>query len=196
MRRAVGEVFARPEYHWVPRRHPLQWLGHWLHTLLAWLNRMDETHHTVFQLLLWVAIVVLLSILVHFGYLAWRIYRSTVQPGRPAPVAPGLQLEDAGAHLRRAEELARSGRFAEALAHRFTAVILQLDRARALQFHPSKTPAEYAGEAALDAAGRATLTGLVARLYRHVFGAAPCDATGYSDFGDDAQLVLQHVLPH
>ncbi len=42
MRRAVGAVFARPEYHWVPRRHPLQWLGHWLHTSLAWLNRMDE----------------------------------------------------------------------------------------------------------------------------------------------------------
>jgi len=192
----VGEVFARPEYHWVPRRHPLQWLSHWLHSLLTWLNRMDETHHTLFQLLLWLAIVLLLVILVHFGYLAWRIYRSTVRPDGPVPVAPGLRLEDAGAHLRRAEELARAGRYAEALAHRFTAVILQLDGARALHFHPSKTPAEYAGEAALDAAGRATLTGLVARLYRHVFGAAPCDAVCYRDFGADAQLVLQHVLPH
>jgi len=192
----VGEVFARPEYHWVPRRHPLQWLSHWLHSLLTWLNRMDETHHTLFQLLLWLAIVLLLVILVHFGYLAWRIYRSTVRPDGPVPVAPGLRLEDAGAHLRRAEELARAGRYAEALAHRFTAVILQLDGARALHFHPSKTPAEYVGEAALDAAGRATLTGLVARLYRHVFGAAPCDAVCYRDFGADAQLVLQHVLPH
>ena len=183
----MGEVFARPEYHWVPRRHPLQWLSHWLHSLLTWLNRMDETHHTLFQLLLWLAIVLLLVILVHFGYLAWRIY--------PAPVAPGLRLEDAHAHLRRAEELARLGRYAEALAHRFTAVILELESARALHFHPSKTPAEYAGEAALDAAGRATLTGLVARLYRHLFGAVPCDAQGYRDFGADAQLVLQHVLP-
>ena len=113
----------------------------------------------------------------------------------PAPVAPGLRLEDAHAHLRRAEELARLGRYAEALAHRFTAVILELESARALHFHPSKTPAEYAGEAALDAAGRATLTGLVARLYRHLFGAVPCDAQGYRDFGADAQLVLQHVLP-
>ena len=191
----MGEVFARPEYHWVPRRHPLQWLSHWLHALLAWLNRMDEMHHTLFQLLLWSATVLLVAILVHFGYVAWRIYRSTVQRAGPAPVAPGLRLEDAHAHLRRAEELARLGRYAEALAHRFTAVILELESARALHFHPSKTPAEYAGEAALDAAGRATLTGLVARLYRHLFGAVPCDAQGYRDFGADAQLVLQHVLP-
>ena len=196
MRRAVGEVFARPEYHWVPRRHPLQWLSHWLHALQSWLNHMDETHHTLFQVLLWGATVLLLVILVHFGYVAWRIYRSTVRPAGPAPVAPGLRLEDAGAHLRRAEELARAGRYAEALAHRFTAVILELEGARALHFHPSKTPAEYAGEAALDAAGRATLTALVARLYRHVFGAVPCDAQGYRDFGADAQLVLQHVHPH
>ena len=192
----MGEVFARPEYHWVPRRHPLQWLSHWLAALQAWLNRMDETHPTLFQVLLWGATVLLLVVLVHFGYVAWRIYRSTVRPAGPAPVAPGLRLEDARAHLQRAEELARAGCYAEALAHRFTAVILELERARALRFHPSKTPAEYAGEAALDAAGRATLTALVVRLYRHVFGAVPCDAQGYNDFGANAQLVLQHVLPH
>ena len=157
---------------------------------------MDETHHTLFQVLLWGATVLLLVILVHFGYVAWRIYRSTVRPAGSVPVAPGLRLEDALAHLRRAEELARAGRYAEALAHRFTAVLLDLEGARALRFHPSKTPAEYVGEAALDAAGRATLTGLVVRLYRHVFGAVPCDVQGYRDFGADAQLVLQHVLPH
>ncbi len=189
-------MFARPEYHWVPRRHPLQWLSHWLHALQAWLNRLDETHPTLFQVFLWGATVLLLAILVHFGYVAWRIYRSTVHRAGPTSVAPGLRLEDARAHLRRAEELARAGRYAEALAHRFTAVILDLEGARALHFHPSKTPAEYAGEAALDAAGRATLTALVVRLYRHVFGAVPCDAQGYRDFGADAQLVLLHVLPH
>jgi hypothetical protein len=196
VRRAVGEVLARPEYHWVAPRHPLQWLANTLHAFQVWLNRMNDSHPLVFHLVQWGSIVVLVSILVHFGYIAWRIYRATVHPAGAAAAVPGLRLEDARAHYQRADALAREGRYSEALAHRFTAVILDLERARALRFHPSKTPAEYAGEAALDETGRATLTGLVARLYRHLFGAVPCDAQGYRDFGTDAQLVLQHVLPH
>ena len=196
VRRAVGQVFARPEYQWLARRHPFAWLGRAWRALLAWLDRMSTAHPLVTQVVLWAAIALLVAILVHFGYVAWRIYRSTVHPVGPAPAAAGLGLEDARAHLALAEELARAGRYPEALAHRFTAVVLELERARALHFHPSKTPAEYAGEAALDQDGRATLTALVARLYRHCFGAVPCDADAYSSFGADAQLVLQHVLPH
>src|SRR5439155_4298789 len=69
-------------------------------------------------------------------------------------------------------DLARGGRYAEALAHRFLAVVLELDRLKALRFHTSKTPAEYVGEARLTDAGRATLAGLVAQLYQ--IGRASC----------------------
>jgi hypothetical protein len=196
VRRAVGEVFHRPEYRWLPARRPLQWLSRWLHAFQAWLNDVDTTHPILFQVILWGSITLLVAILVHFGYIGWRIYRSTVRPPGPVAAAPGLQIEDAAAHMRRADELARAGHYTEALAHRFLAIVLELERARALRFHPSKTPAEYAGEARLDPAGQATLAGLVARLYRHCFGAVPCDADGYRTFGDDAQLVLRHVLPH
>lgn len=196
VRRAVGEVFSRPEYRWLPTRHPLQWLGRWLRAFQAWLNQVDTTHPVLFQLILWGSITLLVAILVHFGYIGWRIYAATVRPPGPAAATAGLRFEDASAHLRRAEQFARDGRYTEALAHRFTAIVLELERARALRFHPSKTPAEYAGEARLDAAGQTTLIGLVARLYRHCFGAVPCDADDYRAFGDDAQLVLQHVLPH
>ena len=71
-------------------------------------------------------------------------------------------------------ELARAGRYAEALGQRFLALVLELDRRKALRFHASKTPAEYVGEARLTDRGRASLAGLVAQLYRHLFAAVPC----------------------
>jgi Domain of unknown function (DUF4129) len=74
-------------------------------------------------------------------------------------------------------------------------VVLELDRAEALRFHASKTPAEYVGEARLDDMGRATFATLVARLYRHLFGAQPCDEMDYRDFGDTADQLRAHVVP-
>jgi len=62
-----------------------------------------------------------------------------------------------------------------------------------VQFDTSKTPAEYIGETRLVAEARATLVGLVERLYRHVFGAEPCDARAYDEFGAAAQSVTRHV---
>ena len=102
---------------------------------------------------------------------------------------------DARSHLARAEELARAGRYAEALGHRFLAVVLELERADAVRFHVSKTPAEYVGEVRLDDAGRTTFAALVASLYRHLFGAVPCDEVEYQEFGATAQQVTRHVLP-
>ena len=52
------------------------------------------------------------------------------------------------------------------------------------------------GEARLDETGRATFAGLVARLYRHVFGAAPCDEPAYLEFGAAADGLREHVVPN
>jgi hypothetical protein len=35
----------------------------------------------------------------------------------------------------------------------------------------------------------------VASLYRHLFGAVPCDALEYQAFGATAQQVTRHVVP-
>src|SRR3989442_1145891 len=118
------------------------------------------------------------------GYVVWRITRPTARtPAGGAEGIGGRELEDARAHRARAEELARAGRYAEALAYRFVALVLELERRRALAFHPSKTPAEYVGEARLDAAGRASLAELVARLYRPLFGGVPRGEGGDREFG-------------
>jgi Domain of unknown function (DUF4129) len=193
LRRAVAEVFARPTYRWTTGRTLLDWLAEQLGRFLDWLGRAEASHPAVFQAVLVLLVLALLGVLAHMGYVVWRITRPTARTAGRVPGATGLRLEDARAHRERAERLAREGRYAEALAHRFIALLLDLDRNEALKFHPSKTPAEYLAEARLDAAGRASLGELVARLYGHLFGAAPCDERTYRDFASQADLVLEHV---
>lgn len=195
IRRVVREVFARPDYEWVEtvRRH---WLRDWWRGLQEWLARLSAQHPTGAKVLFWGAMLLLVAMLVHIGQTVWRIYRATVTPSGTPLQGPAVVLLDARGHLARAEGLARDGRYTEALAHRFLALVLELDRREALHFHPSKTPAEYAREARLGDAGRVSFSELVGRLYRHVFGAEPVDAAEYHAFGTAAGALLQHVAPH
>jgi len=194
LRRAIQEVFARPEYRWADSRVILRWLGtQWL-TFMDWLNALQRTHPTQYAVLLAVAAMLLVAILVHFGYIAVRILRPTLSTG-PAPRARGRPVDDVRLHLDRAADCAVAGRFAEALAHRFLALLLQLDARQVVKFHASKTPAEYVGEARVDAVGQADLSALVSRLYRHLFAAVPCDARGYEEFGMLAERIGAHVAP-
>jgi len=196
LRAALREVFARPEYRWNERPDPSGWIVDVWYRLLDWLDTVQRGHPAGFKVLLAVLALVLVGLLAHMGYVVWRITRPTARtPAVGAGGIGGRELADARAHRAWAEELARAGRYAEALAHRFVALVLELERRRALAFHPSKTPAEYVGEARLDAAGRASLAELVARLYRHLFGGVPCDEGGYREFGAAADELGRHVAP-
>ena len=200
LRAALREVFARSEYRWNERPDPWGWILAVWYRLLDWLDAVQRGHPAGFKVLLALSALVLVGLLAHMGYVVWRITRPTARTpaggaGGEAGGIGGPVLADARAQRVRAEELARAGRYAEALAHRFVALVLDLERRRALAFHPSKTPAEYVGEARLDAAGRASLAELVARLYRHLFGGVPCDAGGYREFGAAADEVGRHVAP-
>ncbi len=193
VRRAVTEVFARSEYRWARGRTLAQWLLEEIGRLLDGLGQAQRHHPALFRALLVVLIVALLAMLIHMGYVVWRVTRPTVRTPGASGASGGLHLEDARAHRERADQLAAAGRYVEALAHRFVALVLELDRRDALKFHPAKTPAEYAREARLDGSGRASLSELVARLYAHVFGAVPCDEHGYREFAAQAELVFDHV---
>jgi hypothetical protein len=194
VRRAVSEVFARPEFQWVERRRPLQWLRDLWYRAIDWINGLSDTHPTVFALLVTVLVIALVALLVHVGYVLWRVLQQK-PAGSVASATAAAVVLDARSHRARAEDLARAGRYAEALGHRFLAVLLDLERANAVRFHASKTPAEYVGEARLDDAGRATFASLVASLYRHLFGAVPCDQLEYQSFGDTADQLTHHVVP-
>ncbi len=195
LRRALAEVFARPDYRWVERRSLFDWLAELWRRLLDWLGAVQQAHPAGFKALLAALIVLLAGVLAHMAFVVWRITRPTARTPPGAAAGAELRLDDARAHRERAEELVRAGRYAEALAHRFLAVVLELERLQALTFHPAKTPAEYVGEARLDLSGRASLADLVARLYRHLFGAVPCDEQTYRAFAAAADLVCEHVTP-
>lgn len=192
-------MFARPEFQWIERRRALAWLTSLWYNLIDWLDRLSERHPVGYMIGLLVVIVLVAVLLTHIGYVVWRIVRPAARSGKGQAASGGL-IVDAAAHLARAAELARAGRFVEALGHRFLAVVLELEQLKAVRFHSSKTPAEYVAEARLDDAGRASLASLVARLYRHLFGAVPCDEAEYRAFGDAAQELTQtrgggHVVP-
>jgi len=194
VRRVVTTVFTRPEYQWVERRQPLHWLWQAVARFFDWLSRFNDSHPVGSTLLAFAAGSVLVVILVHIGYTIWQVVQS------PAGAAArrgqdGGPVYDAARHLALAEEHARAGRYTEALGHRFLAVILELDRATALRFHASKTPAEYLTEAHLDSTGRQSFAVLVGRLYRHLFGALPCGESDYREFGALAQELIRHVAP-
>ena len=175
----------------------VSWLARQWHNLLEWLKRFSTQHPIGFDIGLALVVVALIALLVHIGYVMWRVVRPTARTGRAKAAALAGVVADAAAHLAYAEELARAGRYAEALGHRFLALVLELDRRKALRFHASKTPAEYVGEARLTDRGRASLDDLVARLYRHLFAAVPCDAGEYQMFRDAAQELTrgQYVVP-
>lgn len=197
LRQVVAEVFTRPEYRWVEHQRVASWLTRTWLDLIAWLDRMEGQHPIGYNIGLALIVVALVFLLVHIGYVIWRIVQPAARTGKIALAVPGRAIMDAAAHLEFAEQLARTGRYAEALAHRFLAVVLELDRRKALRFHASKTPAEYVGEARLSDSGRASLAGLVAQLYRHLFGAVPCGLSDYAVFDAAAQELGEgrYVVP-
>lgn len=175
----------------------MTWLARQWQHLVDWLNRTAATHPVGFDIGLALVVIALIALLVHIGYVMWRIVRPGVRTG---PRAAGLgtgKVMDAAAHLAIADRLASTGRYTEALGHRFLALVLELDRRKALRFHVSKTPAEYVGEARLSEQGKATLADLVGSLYRYLFAAVPCDADGYAAFGAAAQELTRgpYVAP-
>lgn len=173
LRAVLRRVFASPEYRWEEPRDPFGFLRDLYAGLLDWLEAFQLSHPVAYVVFLGVATALLLGILTHFGYILWTALRP-----RPAAEADGTQVvgkpRGAAWHRQEAERLVREGRYGEALAHRFTVLLLELEVRKALVFHPSKTPAEYLGEVRLDDDGRSVLTGLVGTLYRHLFGGAPC----------------------
>src|SRR6266705_2961130 len=63
--RALRQVFARPEYRWTERRHPLQWLQNLWNALLEWVARTSDAH-PIGMRVLWAALLVaLLALLTH-----------------------------------------------------------------------------------------------------------------------------------
>ena len=192
---AVKEVFSAREYDWRFRARTSMWSKIWslFLQLLDWLDRLHDTHPVGYWALIAFLALMLSVILVHFIYVLWRSLRASA-PSH-APTATAAAPRDARWHLAEARRLAAAGQFAEALGHRYLAMVMELDRRGVVKFHPSKTPAEYLREARLDIAAQGDLTALVWALYRHLFGGVPLNTDDWTAFDLAAESLSVHVAP-
>ena len=179
LRAVLDSVFAGPAYRWVERPEPMAQVRGWLSELQQWLASLRDHNPLGFKVLLAALIVVLVAILVHAG---WVLVR-TVRPGpiEGSPIQPPMMRRDRDWYAQEAERLAGEGRYAEAMQADFLGLILALDAAQRIRFHPSKTPLEYTREAG-DPGLRSKLSELVGALYRYLFARYPCGPSEYSQW--------------
>jgi hypothetical protein len=181
LRAVLDSVFAGPRYRWVESTDPLAFLGRWLAALRRWLVVLQDTHPALFNALPWILGALLAAI---FAHAAWGFIR-TVRAGGGAPGARTAAPADPRTpawYRHEADRLAASGRFVEAMQLDFLGLVLELDRRRAVRFHPSKTPIEYATEAELPADRRQEFRELVGVLYSHAFARLPCGPAEFAEW--------------
>ena len=193
VRAALRDVFAAREYDWQEPHHIVVRLLEWAGRVLAWFDRLQAEHPVAYWALIAAMILTLIAIFAHGAVVYSRSVRRLTRGAGGARTAAN-DIHDARWHLREAQRLSAAGHYTEALGHRFVALVLELEEARALRFHPSKTPAEYIAEARVDDSARATLAGLVATLYRHLFGGTPCTEDDWAGFDRQAGEVTSRAV--
>jgi hypothetical protein len=177
-REVLDSVFASPLYRWADEPAVLRLLREWWHRLGDWLIGLRAANPTAFRLLLLGLLLTLLLILAHAAYVIWTTARSA---GRTAELAPRetREIRDADWYSHAADRAAAEGRLLDALQLAFVGLALTLHGQRIVDYHASKTPAEYAREARLADADRERLRALVRALYAHVFGGRPLGPEEY-----------------
>jgi hypothetical protein len=177
LRGVLDSVFAAPDYVWVERTPPLAFLARWLEGFTRWLYATREAHPVGFQLVLGALVILLVLILVHAGWILFHTIRGTASASIRLSETPVRR--DRAWYRREADRLAGQGRYVEAMQAEFLALVLALEAAELLRFHPSKTPAEYGRESRLSPSAREEFRELVRALYGYAFARWPC---GPGDF--------------
>ncbi|HUR94579.1 MAG TPA: DUF4129 domain-containing protein [Gemmatimonadales bacterium] len=185
LRAVLDSVFAAPTYRWGETPAPLRWLREWWQRVGDWLASLRADNPAAFRLLVFALLIAVVVVLAHGAWVVWRTVRNARAPdeGDRAPAAAGAR--DAAWYLREADRAAAMGRMSEALQLGFVGLALTLDAQGILRYHPSKTPAECAGEARLVQPDRERLRAMVRTLYGHVFGGSPFGADDYRRWRED-----------
>lgn len=169
IRAALDRVYTSGEFDWSEPSGLFVLLADLWHALIEWVEALGGSHPILYWVLIGALAALALALISHLGYLTWRGIRSAIS-SPPAEPAAGAERRDAAWYLSAAARLRAEARYAEALAHRFVALLLALERGKALRFHPSKTPAEYVQEIRLTPEGQVAFRELVRTLYRFLFG--------------------------
>ena len=186
LRAVLDSVFAAPDYQWVEASPPwYAFLLRWLELANRWLLELRESHPLGFMLFLAGLVIILVVILVHAAWILTHTMRG--DPGRVRPGDSAGSRRDRAWYRQEADRLAAEGRFVEAIQADFLALVLALDGAGVVRFHPGKTPAEYVRESRLAPAARQELRDLVGTLYGYAFARRPCGAREFERWRQDAQ---------
>lgn len=179
LRAVLDSVFAGRDYRWEETADPLATLWRWMAELQRMLQELRAAHPLVFRAVQIGLLLVVLAIFAHAAWVFLRTIRAGTKESGGLPDAH-RQRKDQAWYRREADRLAEQGRYAEAIQADFLALVLALESARLLTFHPSKTPAEYGMEARLLGAARDDFRELVHRLYEYAFARRPCGAADFA----------------
>jgi hypothetical protein len=183
-RETLDSVFAGPAYRWGEVPAPLRLLRQWWDRLGDWLVGLRADNPFAYRLLVVGLLLALLLVLAHAGWVVWRTALAANRHDQRLPRRDPIEPRDAGWYSRAADRAAAEGRMAEALQLAFAGLVLTLHDQGAVQYHASKTPAEYAREARLAEGDRDRLRALVRALYAHVFGGRPLGPDEYRRWRD------------
>ena len=190
IRSASRVVFSAREFQWRPIGPGYDRLARiWQH-LLDWINRLRLSSPLRYYLLVTALVLVLGAFI---AQITWTIRRTLAHRARRDGISPAAAAHDAEWHRGEAARLAGEGQFVDALAHRFWALLLELEQRQLLRFDPSKTPAEYVSEVRLDTDGRSAFRALVVSLYRYLFAGARCEESDWIRFDAEAGALAAHV---
>lgn len=192
IRQAVREVFAAPAYRWDRPRSIVDVVGDWFQKVRVMFDSLQQSHPLAYYIVLALLTGLLVAILAHFSYLVWRVIQARPE-ARAAAVLKRPSTRDAQWYMDESHRLMSEGNFSEALANRFRALLLNLDRRQVVRFHPSKTPAEYLPEVQFDEDQRGAFGGLIGEMYLHLFGGAPCSQMDVLRFDRIAATLEGHA---
>lgn len=182
LRATLDSVFASPAYRWETREDPFGALRRLWYATGDQLARLREQNPEAFRLLTWLLVAVLVAILAHAAWIAVRTVRGGSRQMQPAAGGALPAPRDAAWYAREAARLAQGGDYVAAMQADFLRLVIELDARRVVAFHPSKTPSEYARDAALGDEGRRAFGTLVREMYAHAFARVPCDRAAYDDW--------------
>lgn len=186
--RALGVVYARPEF--TERELPglLQWLADVyarastaFRDALARLIPLDPTISALeWALIIWLTGTAV-ALLLHLAWTSAALWRGRDRGRGDAaePAAAAGRTRSPAEWERRAREAAAAGRLREAAAALYQALLLRLDERGAVRYDPAKTPGDYRRELTADAAAAAALDRFLRRFEPVAFGGRPADHGTY-----------------
>lgn len=179
LRATLDSVFAAPAYRWEAREDPFGPLRRLWGAVGRWFDELQRSNPQAFRVMVWVLVGVLVLILAHAAWVAFRTVKHGSRQAQRDVAGPSSVPRDATWYAGEAARLARAGDYAGAMQAEFLRLVLELDARQVMRFHPSKTPIEYVRDASLTEDGRREMRGLVREMYHYAFARAPLDGPAF-----------------